>query len=55
MPLLERTRIVAVSGYGQEQYQKRSAAMGFASHLVKPIDMARLEDVMDALRERLPA
>jgi len=52
---LARTRIVAVSGYGQEQYQMRSAAMGFASHLVKPIDMAQLEAVLRRLAEQVPA
>ncbi len=31
-------RMVAVTGYGQEHDRERSAAAGFAEHLVKPVD-----------------
>jgi len=32
-------RLVAVTGYGQEQDRQRSSAAGFAAHLVKPVDI----------------
>jgi len=52
---LARTRIVAVSGYGQEQVQRQSAAMGFAAHLVKPIDQASLDTVIRRLAAEGPS
>ena len=36
------TLLVAVTGYGQQQDRERSAAAGFAHHLVKPIDLEGL-------------
>jgi len=38
-----RPRIIAVSGYGREVDRLKSAAAGFDSHLVKPVDFAALE------------
>ena len=37
-PDLQRTLIVAVSGYGQDEHQARSRLAGVDHHLVKPID-----------------
>jgi two-component system, sensor histidine kinase len=34
-----QTRLVAVSGYGQEADRKRSMEVGFDAHLVKPVDV----------------
>ena len=34
--------LVAMSGYGQEEDRRRSAAAGFDDHLVKPVDVAQL-------------
>jgi len=45
-PVLMRTRLVAVTGYGQEQDRKRAQAAGFAAHLVKPVDLERLRQVI---------
>jgi CheY-like chemotaxis protein len=39
-------RLVAVTGYGQEADRQRSAAAGFETHLVKPIDLGKLERVV---------
>jgi signal transduction histidine kinase/DNA-binding response OmpR family regulator len=39
-------RLVAVTGYGQEADRRRSADAGFEDHLVKPVDMAVLENVV---------
>ena len=41
--------LVAVTGAGHEQDQARSQAAGFAAHLVKPVDMALLEQTLDRL------
>ncbi|MEH6435419.1 hybrid sensor histidine kinase/response regulator [Massilia sp. DD77] len=45
-----RTRgalLVAVTGYGQEQDRRASAAAGFDHHLVKPVDMASLGRILE--------
>ncbi len=36
-PLLSRTRLIALSGYGQIEDRRRTAAAGFDEHLVKPV------------------
>jgi signal transduction histidine kinase/CheY-like chemotaxis protein len=41
-------RLVALTGYGLESDRARSAAAGFADHLVKPVDLASLERVLAA-------
>jgi PAS domain S-box-containing protein len=41
--------LIALSGYGQEQDQRRSAEAGFVAHLVKPVDAARLTRLVDGL------
>jgi PAS domain S-box-containing protein len=46
-----RSRIVALSGWGQEQDRDRSLAAGFDAHLVKPVDMEQLQRI---IREPLP-
>ncbi|HVJ90710.1 MAG TPA: response regulator, partial [Labilithrix sp.] len=43
-------RLIAITGYGQEEDQRRSAAAGFELHLIKPIDLAKLAHVVE--RER---
>jgi CheY-like chemotaxis protein len=37
-----------VSGYGHEQDVRQSLAAGFSNHLVKPIDLPRLLEAIDA-------
>jgi CheY-like chemotaxis protein len=44
---LDRCRLVALTGYGQEQDRERSRAAGFAAHLVKPVDPEALEVALD--------
>jgi CheY-like chemotaxis protein len=41
--------LIALTGYGQERDQRRSAEAGFSFHLVKPVDAEKLNDVVDAL------
>ncbi len=46
IPELAKTRFIAVTGYGQSADRERSKQAGFASHLVKPVEL-------DALRQAL--
>jgi PAS domain S-box-containing protein len=41
-------RVVAVSGWGQEQDRRRSAEAGFDAHLVKPVQHPQLEALLAA-------
>jgi CheY-like chemotaxis protein len=41
-----RGRIVALTGYGQDSDRRRSADAGFDGHLVKPIELDDLADVL---------
>lgn len=38
--------LIAISGYGQEADRERSRTAGFDHHLVKPVDPAKLQDVL---------
>ncbi|HSK11337.1 MAG TPA: response regulator, partial [Vicinamibacterales bacterium] len=42
VPGLEAVRIVAVTGYGEEEHRRRTRSSGFAEHLVKPVDLSAL-------------
>ena len=46
IPALERMRLVALTGYGQESDRVRSRAAGFHQHLVKPVDFAAVEELV---------
>ena len=41
---------IAMSGFGSEEDVRFSREAGFAVHLTKPIDLARLEAAIDAVR-----
>jgi CheY-like chemotaxis protein len=45
-PGLEKLRLVAVSGYGQESDLLRSREAGFEEHLIKPVAHAKIEAVL---------
>jgi signal transduction histidine kinase/DNA-binding response OmpR family regulator len=45
-PDFERTLIVAISGYGQDEHQARSRLAGVDHHLVKPIDPAAVMAIL---------
>ena len=45
-PKLQQTRLVALTGYGQETDRQRSRDAGFEEHLVKPIDMTVLQTMV---------
>jgi CheY-like chemotaxis protein len=40
--------LIAISGYGQEEDQRRSRAAGFDLHLTKPVDFAQLQQQLEA-------
>ncbi|MBV8783431.1 MAG: response regulator, partial [Gammaproteobacteria bacterium] len=43
--------LVAVTGYGQDTDRAHSAAVGFAHHLVKPIDFTALQRILGSLAD----
>jgi CheY-like chemotaxis protein len=45
-------RLIAITGYGQEEDKRRTAAAGFDLHLVKPIDVPGLVRAIEALDSR---
>ncbi len=48
-PKLAQTFLVALTGYGQQRDREQSLAAGFDAHLVKPVDIQALDEL---LRER---
>jgi signal transduction histidine kinase/CheY-like chemotaxis protein len=46
LPQGQEMLIVAVTGYGQPEDRKRAKAAGFDLHLVKPVEPARLEEIL---------
>jgi signal transduction histidine kinase/FixJ family two-component response regulator len=45
-PTLAGAVIIGITGYGQADDRRRSAAAGFDEHLVKPVDLDRLWDLI---------
>ena len=45
-PESRQTLVVALTGYGQEQDRHRSKAAGFDEHVVKPVSVATLSDLL---------
>jgi two-component system, sensor histidine kinase len=45
-----RSRLIALSGYGQQKDRERAFDAGFDDHLLKPVDPARLVSVLAAAR-----
>ncbi|MDQ2869795.1 MAG: ATP-binding protein, partial [Acidobacteriota bacterium] len=43
---LRASLLIALTGYGQERDRARSREAGFDHHLVKPVDLARLESLL---------
>lgn len=54
LPALPPPGLVAITGYGQEQDLARSTAAGFDAHLVKPVDLGALRQVLARLVEMPP-
>jgi CheY-like chemotaxis protein len=48
-----QTTLIACTGYGQPKDLEKSRRAGFDHHLVKPVDIAQLLALLDALRNEL--
>jgi CheY-like chemotaxis protein len=44
---LDECRLVALSGYGRTEDRARTSASGFNAHLVKPVELETLLDVVE--------
>jgi len=44
---LPDTRIIAISGYGQDRDRNRAKDAGFDSHMTKPVDFAELSRILE--------
>jgi CheY-like chemotaxis protein len=44
-------RLIALTGWGQEEDQRASRAAGFDHHLTKPVDLPELERVIASLSQ----
>jgi len=44
------TRIIALTGWGQEVDRDKTAAAGFDAHLVKPVSLSALDEALSAHR-----
>ena len=49
LPEAEETLLVALTGWGHDRDRQRTEAAGFAAHLVKPVQMAQLEELLSRL------
>ena len=50
--LRDRSRLIALSGYGQEKDRKRAFDAGFDDHLLKPVDPSRLLAILSTPVDR---
>jgi CheY-like chemotaxis protein len=46
---LERTKVVALTGWGQDEDRRRSHEAGFDHHIVKPVEPSALQRLLDEL------
>jgi PAS domain S-box-containing protein len=46
---MDRVKLIALTGYGQESDRRKSRQAGFHHHLVKPVDLDLLESVLAGL------
>ncbi len=44
--------LIAMTGWGKDEDKRRSAAAGFDSHLVKPVDPAELDRILAGIHDR---
>jgi CheY-like chemotaxis protein len=51
-PELKETRLIAITGYGQESDRERSREAGFDEHMVKPVEWQKLEELLASLMKR---
>jgi CheY-like chemotaxis protein len=46
LPETASSVLIAITGYGQEQDRQQTRAAGFDHHLVKPVDIGQLGDLL---------
>jgi PAS domain S-box-containing protein len=51
-PAMADVTIIAASGYGQEEDRRRSVEAGIDRHLVKPVDLKELQDLLATVGSR---
>jgi CheY-like chemotaxis protein len=47
-PACAKMRMIALTGWGSEEERRRSREAGFDDHWVKPVDPAKLRELLDA-------
>jgi CheY-like chemotaxis protein len=47
-----RVKLVAVTGWGQEEARQRSSDSGFDEHLVKPVELATVNMLLEETADR---
>jgi len=52
LPGLESIELVALTGYGQASDRERSRAAGFAAHLVKPVGLDAIQQLLREVEQR---
>jgi CheY-like chemotaxis protein len=52
LPSLSGVYLIAITGYGEEAHRQRSRDVGFDQHMVKPVDLERLQHVLDEVPRR---
>jgi DNA-binding response OmpR family regulator len=48
----KQTLLVAVTGWGQTEDRRRSLAVGFDAHIVKPLDFGELRKLLERVSAR---
>lgn len=51
-PDMAGVKIIAQTGRGEKEFKKLTASAGFDLHLVKPVDLMVLEDMLSLLKPR---
>lgn len=49
LPDAGKVRLIAVTGYGQPEDRRRAVEAGFDAHLIKPMDLQKLEQLLAKL------
>jgi PAS domain S-box-containing protein len=49
IPVLRSLRLIALTGYGQESDRRKTRRAGFHHHLVKPVDLGAIEEVLTGI------
>ena len=54
LPSARGTRLVAITGYGQENDRRRAFAAGFDEHLVKPVNLRAVDAILHEAKRTRP-